>query len=56
MRDGGPKLGLDVVADDRYVFFPESSSPLRITRDKNRDVVDQGDAGFEESKKVYRSS
>src|SRR4030095_10068248 len=38
---------LNVVADEREIFFFESLRPNRVTRNENWDVVDQGQAGFE---------
>ena len=42
-----PHLRLNVVADEREIFSSNRFRPDRIARDKDWDVVDQGQAGFE---------
>src|SRR4030095_538868 len=38
---------LNVVADEREIFFLEPLRPNRVTRNEDWDVVDQGQAGFQ---------
>ena len=47
MQDGGAQLRLNVVADERQIFFLKSFRPDRIAGDKNRDVIDKAESGFE---------
>ena len=47
MRDRGPDLRLDVIADDRQVFLREALLPVRLPRDEHRNAVDERAAGLE---------
>ena len=52
VQDGRAHLRLDVVADERQIFFLETLRPDRIAGDENRDVVDQREPGFERAADV----
>ncbi len=43
MGDGGAELALDVIADDRDAGIRELLRPGRVTRDEDRQSVDEGD-------------
>jgi hypothetical protein len=47
MHDGGAHLRLNIVPNKRQIFVGESFRPSRIARDKDRDVIDKAESGFQ---------
>ena len=47
MHDGGAHLRLNIVPNKRQIFIGESFRPSRIARDKDWDVIDKAESGFQ---------
>ena len=52
MRNRGPELALDVVADDRHVFLAKPLGPLGVGGDEHRHAVDERHPGVERGPRV----
>ena len=47
MHDGGAHLSLNIVSNKRQIFIGEPFGPSRIARDKDWNVIDKAESGFE---------
>src|SRR5262249_18625944 len=52
VHDGGAHLSFNIVPNKRQIFIGEPFSPSRIARDKDWDVIDKAESGFERAASI----